>query len=746
MVTYMKIPSVAVASARVTLQHSSLREQLLAREPLPSIDVAYQAVPRRALTGRVFSAIGYPEWWGDRQRGGRGYGRGGRTGGRAGGRTCWCRFVNSRGGRGQDNIRAHNLNISAATSSHPATGSSGDASGLTGVTASQVQQVLEYLNSRKISSQLQVLNLYRKEIAMNSRDNFLLNILQSMGQAIIIFDATGTVTYWNRSAENLYGYSASEALGQDVLDLVVVREAREDAMHIFRKNASAENWTGTFQVKNKQGEPIFVHITITPLYDDNGTIVGIICVSVDARDFLQTPPVSSSKVNSNSSHLTSKPDHNDDSQQPLQVVVSSCGACKLTGDGDVPFKAPPVEKLSGRKFGGYGEKGETKTEIHKNNNSTEVASISKKNISSWPRIESQHDGLARTRHHQSFACMRDEQENDFVRPKTSLSSCGKPKVQVLGSNNQFENEANFCSNETHSSDYDIMNVFGFLICRFADLINELLIDALRFTVHVELYIVDVALKVFFKFECSDDLLQSFRQEVFLMKKLRHPNLLLFMGAVTSPHLCIVTQFLPRGSLFQLLHHSTCKIDWRRRVLMALDIARGMSYLHHCNPPIVHCDLKSSNLLVDKNWTVKVGDFGLSRIKHATYLSMMSGNGTPQWMAPEIIRNDPTDEKSDVYSFGVVLWELATSKIPWDTLDSFQVIGVVGFMDQRLEIPKDTDPNWTSLIESCWQSEPKCRPTSNELQEKLKAMQKRWSVRKPTSKTRLARVNDAVPQC
>lgn len=183
--------------------YSSLREQLLASEPLPSIDVAYQAVvnsERLKLGDGVvasqtqdnvmafkvqsdqrpynnmydpnkfckhcsreghsqegcFQLIGYPEWWGDRQRSGRGYGRGGRTGGRAGGRgRAGAGFVNNRGGRGQDNIHAHNLSISAETTSHPATGSSGDASGLTGVTASQVQQVLEYLNSRKISSQLQ---------------------------------------------------------------------------------------------------------------------------------------------------------------------------------------------------------------------------------------------------------------------------------------------------------------------------------------------------------------------------------------------------------------------------------------------------------------------------------------------------------------------------------------------------------------------------------------------------------------
>ncbi|GMP76320.1 hypothetical protein CsSME_00033054 [Camellia sinensis var. sinensis] len=161
--------------------------------------------------------------------------------------------------------------------------------------------------------------------------------------------------------------------------------------------------------------------------------------------------------------------------------------------------------------------------------------------------------------------------------------------------------------------------------------------------------------------------------------------------------------------------------------MALDVARGMNYLHHYNPPIIHRDLKSSNLLVDKNWTVKVGDFGLSRLKHETYLTTKTGKGTPQWMAPEVLRNESSDEKSDVYSFGVVLWELATEKIPWDNLNSMQVIGAVGFMNQQLEIPKDVDPQWASIIESCWHSEPQCRPTFQELLERLKDLQKQYAI-------------------
>ncbi|CAI0414271.1 unnamed protein product [Linum tenue] len=184
---------------------------------------------------------------------------------------------------------------------------------------------------------------------------------------------------------------------------------------------------------------------------------------------------------------------------------------------------------------------------------------------------------------------------------------------------------------------------------------------------------DVAVKVYFASDYREETLHEYTKEIEIMKRLRHPNVLLFMGAVYSPQrLALVTEFLPRGSLFKTLHRNNQTLDIKRRLKMALDVAKGMNYLHHRNPPIVHRDLKSSNLLVDKNWNVKVGDFGLSRWKHATFLSAKSGIGTPQWMAPEVLRNDPSNEKSDVYSFGVILWELMTVSIPWDKLNSLQV--------------------------------------------------------------------------
>ncbi|XP_074283957.1 uncharacterized protein LOC141608510 [Silene latifolia] len=298
-----------------------------------------------------------------------------------------------------------------------------------------------------------------------------------------------------------------------------------------------------------------------------------------------------------------------------------------------------------------------------------------------------------------------------VNSNSSASSCGRDSSSAT-----HKLEA-----ETTSLDYEIV---------WEDLtVGEQIGQGSCGTVYHGLwYGSDVAIKVFSKQEYSEEVILSFRQEVSLMKQLRHPNILLFMGAVTSPQrLCIVTEFLPRGSLFRLLQKSTSKLDWKRRMHIALDIARGMNYLHKCNPPIVHRDLKSSNLLVDKNWSVKVADFGLSRVKHETYLTTKTGKGTPQWMAPEVLQNERTNEKSDLYSFGIILWELATQRILWENLNAMQVIGAVGFMNQRLDIPQDVDPMWASMIESCWHSEPQSRPTFQELVEKLKDMQKKYVI-------------------
>ncbi|XP_058000499.1 serine/threonine-protein kinase EDR1 isoform X2 [Hevea brasiliensis] len=235
---------------------------------------------------------------------------------------------------------------------------------------------------------------------------------------------------------------------------------------------------------------------------------------------------------------------------------------------------------------------------------------------------------------------------------------------------------------------------------------------------------EVAVKKFLDQDFSGAALAEFKREVRIMRRLRNPNVVLFMGAVTRPpNLSIITEFLPRGSLYRILHRPHCQIDEKRRIKMALDVARGMNCLHTSTPTIVHRDLKSPNLLVDKNWNVKVCDFGLSRLKHNTFLSSKSTAGTPEWMAPEVLRNEPSNEKCDVYSFGVILWELATLRLPWSGMNPMQVVGAVGFQNRRLEIPKDVDPLVARIILECWQTDPNLRPSFAQLAVALKPLQR-----------------------
>ncbi|RLN08885.1 hypothetical protein C2845_PM11G25950 [Panicum miliaceum] len=275
---------------------------------------------------------------------------------------------------------------------------------------------------------------------------------------------------------------------------------------------------------------------------------------------------------------------------------------------------------------------------------------------------------------------------------------------------------------------------------------------------------EVAVKKFLQQDLSGDALEEFRTEVRIMKRLRHPNVVLFMGAITRvPNLSIVTEFLPRGSLFRLIHRPNNQLDERKRLRMALDVARGMNYLHNCSPVIVHRDLKSPNLLVDKNWVVKVCDFGLSRMKNKTFLSSRSTAGTvlinflhrapciwkrneifevtswfkcylksllnncaneqAEWMAPEVLRNEPSDEKCDVFSYGVILWELCTLLQPWEGMNAMQVVGAVGFQNRRLDIPDNIDPAIAEIIVKCWHTDPKLRPSFADIMAALKPLLK-----------------------
>ena len=236
-------------------------------------------------------------------------------------------------------------------------------------------------------------------------------------------------------------------------------------------------------------------------------------------------------------------------------------------------------------------------------------------------------------------------------------------------------------------------------------------------------------------ERGTDVREKLENEVETLARLRHPNLLLFMGYATDPPL-ILTEFMRRGSLHGILKSDECfKVDGLRCRNIALAVSSGMHYLHSRDPPILHLDLKSPNILVDEKWRVKIADFGMSRERFSTLASARSEfHGTPEWMAPEMLRAEPYDERADIYSFGVVCWELLTTRTPWDDLHPMQVVAVVGYSERRLVLPDDwnkhrkensekpaaptpTDAlafaSLTSLFQSCAAKTPEDRPQSFE---------------------------------
>ncbi|XP_064964427.1 serine/threonine-protein kinase EDR1 isoform X7 [Musa acuminata AAA Group] len=226
---------------------------------------------------------------------------------------------------------------------------------------------------------------------------------------------------------------------------------------------------------------------------------------------------------------------------------------------------------------------------------------------------------------------------------------------------------------------------------------------------------DVAIKVFLEQDLTTENMEDFCNEIYILSRLRHPNVILFLGAcMRPPHLSMVTEYMEMGSLYYLMHMSgqKKKLSWRKRLKMLRDICRGLMCIHRMK--IVHRDLKSANCLVDKHWTVKICDFGLSRVMIDGPLRDNSSAGTPEWMAPELIRNEPFTEKCDIFSLGVIIWELCTLNRPWEGIPSVQVIYAVANEGTRLEIPEGP---LGKLISDCW-AEPHERPSCQEILARL----------------------------
>ncbi|CAL9183769.1 unnamed protein product [Musa hybrid cultivar] len=247
--------------------------------------------------------------------------------------------------------------------------------------------------------------------------------------------------------------------------------------------------------------------------------------------------------------------------------------------------------------------------------------------------------------------------------------------------------------------------------------------------------------------------EQFMTEVHILSSLRHHNLVSLYGCTSrhSRELLLVFEFVPNGTVADHLHGPrACEegLPWPVRMSIAIETAQALSYLHAVTPPIVHRDVKTNNILLDRSFRVKVADFGLSRLfpLNVTHVSTVP-QGTPGYVDPEYHQCYQLTDKSDVYSFGVVLVELIASKPAVDitrhrheinlakmAVNKIQNEELDQLVDPRLWRQSNSEVIWmirqvAEVAFGCLQEERDMRPTMKEVLEALRGIEGKGSNRK-----------------
>ncbi|KAL5582342.1 hypothetical protein UlMin_014784 [Ulmus minor] len=246
----------------------------------------------------------------------------------------------------------------------------------------------------------------------------------------------------------------------------------------------------------------------------------------------------------------------------------------------------------------------------------------------------------------------------------------------------------------------------------------------------------VALKKLHSLRAEDStIFKSFKNEVRLLSKVRHRNIVRLHGFCWHQRcMFLVCEYMERGSLLSLLRNDSeaVQMDWSKRISVIQGIANALSYMHHdCNPPIVHRDVTSSNILLDLEMKASVSDFGIARLLYPNSSNRTMVAGTFGYIAPEHAYTTALTEKYDVYSFGVVALETIMGKHPGELISlvsssllpssssaaasSSTPIMLKDLLDSRLS-PPSNGPIVSSVVLvvtvalACLRLNPKSRPT------------------------------------
>lgn len=227
--------------------------------------------------------------------------------------------------------------------------------------------------------------------------------------------------------------------------------------------------------------------------------------------------------------------------------------------------------------------------------------------------------------------------------------------------------------------------------------------------------------------------ENFCREIKFHYRLHHPNIVRFLGACTrnEKQPALLLELCERGSLYDVIRRARSgagTLEWPMRLRYALDAARAMVFLH--SKKVIHRDLKTPNLLVDRGNVCKVGDFGMSRFTTGVEVDKVEGLN-PRWAAPELLRGEEYGQSVDVYSFGTVLWELATLEFPFQDLAS-EDASLAYLVEQGVH--PTFPPSWeeacqqcvpqgyVELSQDCW-AHPSKRPSFVQIATRLENMSK-----------------------
>ncbi|XP_015997302.1 serine/threonine-protein kinase A-Raf isoform X2 [Rousettus aegyptiacus] len=266
---------------------------------------------------------------------------------------------------------------------------------------------------------------------------------------------------------------------------------------------------------------------------------------------------------------------------------------------------------------------------------------------------------------------------------------------------------------------------------------------------------DVAVKVLKVAQPTAEQAQAFKNEMQVLRKTRHVNILLFMGFMTRPGFAIITQWCEGSSLYHHLHVADTRFDMVQLIDVARQTAQGMDYLHAKN--IIHRDLKSNNIFLHEGLTVKIGDFGLATVKTrwSGAQPLEQPSGSVLWMAAEVIRMqdpNPYSFQSDVYAYGVVLYELMTGSLPYSHIGSRdQIIFMVGrgYLSPDLsKISSNCPKAMRRLLSDCLKFQREERPLFPQILATIELLQRSLpKIERSASEPSLHRTQaDELPAC